>query len=133
MEKKFDIFISYPRQEKEWVRNLVKALSEQGLKVWYDETEMRPGDSFIKQFEEGLRKSSNVVIIITREATRSNWMALELGAALGLHKPLIPIVSEDVPPQDIPGPIKLRKYLLKTDPTTVAEEIARSLTSKRTQ
>lgn len=133
MEKKYDIFISHAGQEREWVRNLVEALSKQGLKVWYDETEVKPGDSFINQVEKGLRHSSNVVIIITPEATRSNWMALELGAALALHKPLIPVVSEDVPPQEIPGPIKLRKYLPKTDPTAVAKEIARSLTSKRTR
>jgi len=64
-------------------------------------------------------------------AARSNWQAVELGAALALQKPLIPIVAEDVPVKDIPGPIKLRKYLLKADPMVVADEIARGIASAR--
>jgi hypothetical protein len=37
---------------------------------------------------------------------------------------LIPIVAEDVPFENIPGPIKLRKYLPKGDPIAIADEIA---------
>jgi len=36
-----------------------------------------------------------------------------------------------VPWKDIPGPIRLRKYLLKADPADVADEIARGIASER--
>jgi hypothetical protein len=41
-------------------------------------------------------------MVITPEAAHSNWQAAELGAALALQKPLIPILAEDVPSKDIP-------------------------------
>jgi hypothetical protein len=118
------IFLSYSHQDKDrdWVRRLVDALSEKGVDVWYDETEIKPGDSWADRTEEGLRESAYVVFIVTSETT-SNWSAAELGAALALRKPVIPIVAEDVPFENIPGPIKLRKYLPKGDPVTVADEI----------
>jgi nucleoside 2-deoxyribosyltransferase len=58
-------------------------------------------------------------------------MAFELGAALALQKPVIPVVAEDTPLEDVPGPIKLRKYLLKGDPEIVAEEIAHGVAPER--
>ena len=72
-----------------------------------------------------------MVMVITPETVHSNWAALELGAALASQKPLIAIVAEGVPLEDIPGPIRLRKYLLKADPTEIADEIARGILSER--
>ena len=131
MPKKYDIFLSYAGEDREWVRRLANALLEQGLNVWYDEIEIKPGDMWRDQTEKGLRASTYVVMVITPEAVHSNWQAAELGAALASQKPLIPIVAADVPLKDIPGPIKLRKYLLKADPTVVADEIVRGIASAR--
>lgn len=131
MSEKYDVFISYSYKDREWVRRLVDALSEQGLHVWYDVMEIKPGDSMLERVEEGLHDSTHVVFVITSETVRSNWAAAELGAALALQKPLIPIVAEDTPLEDIPGPIKLRKYLLKGDPKVVAEEITHAVVSER--
>jgi hypothetical protein len=131
MPKKYDVFLSYTGKDREWVRRLADALLERGLDVWYDEIEIKPGDMWRDQMEKGLRESTHVVIVITLEAVHSNWAAAELGAALASQKPLIPIVAEDVPSKDIPGPIKLRKYLLKADPTVIADEIARGIASER--
>lgn len=131
MYNKYDIFISYHSKDREWVRRLVDALLAQGLRVWYDEMEIKFGDTLPNRMEEGLRQSAYVVFIITPETVRSNWMALELGAALALQKPLIPIVAEETPFEDIPGPIKLRMYLIKSDPLAIAEQIARGIITAR--
>ncbi len=131
MSEKYNVFISSQSKDREWVRRLVDALSEQGLHVWYDEMEIKPGDSIVERVEEGLHDSTYVVFVITSETARSNWAAAELGAALALQKPLIPIVAEDTPLEDIPGPIKSRKYLLKGDPRAIAEEITHVVVSGR--
>jgi len=130
MSSKYDIFLSYHRKDDEWAKRLVDALSKQGVDVWYDE-KVKPGDSLRDKIEEGLRQSRQVAFIITPETARSNWMALELGAALALKKPLIPIVAEGTPLEDIPGPIRLRKSLSKGDPDIVAEKIARGIAAER--
>jgi hypothetical protein len=127
----YDIFLSYHHADDEWTKRLVDALSKKGVEVWHDDEKIKPGDSWREKIEEGLRQSRNVVFIVTPETARSNWMALELGAALALKKPLIPIVAEDTPLKDIPGPIRIRKSLTKGDPVAVAERIVRELASER--
>jgi len=126
----YDIFLSYHRTDDEWTKRFVDALSKQGMEVWYDEI-IKAGESWREKLEEGLRQSRNIVFVVTPETARSNWMALELGAALALKKPLIPIVDEDTPLSDIPGPIRIRKSLAKGDPVAVAERIVRELASER--
>ena len=114
------------------MRRLADALSERGVEVWYDE-KIKPGDLWREKLEEGFRQSRHVAVIVTPATAQSNWMALELGAALALKKPLIPIVAEDTPLIDIPGPIRIRKSLAKGDPVAVAvaERIVRELASER--
>lgn len=129
--KTFDIFLSYPREEREWVRRLADALAEHGLRAWYAEAEIMPGELWAEGLEEGLRSSTYFVSVVTPESAQSNWAAWELGAALGLHKPIIPIVAADVPFEVIPDPVKRRRYIPKTDPAAVAEEIAHSIAGKR--
>lgn len=131
MAKKYDIFISYSPKDRAWVRSLVKALQDKGLSVWYDEFEIKPGDALLERIHEGLNKSRNIVFLIGAGASKSNWVAAELGAALALRKPIIPIVQEGTTPEDIPGPIRLRRYLLKQEPSIVAEEIVRATSSER--
>ncbi len=70
MSKEYDIFLSYPPEDRDWVRRLASALSEQGLCVWYDETGMKPGDMLLDRMEKGLRESSHVVFVIMPEAVQ---------------------------------------------------------------
>jgi hypothetical protein len=131
MSEKYDVFISYSHGDREWVGQFVNALSEQKLHVWYDATEIKPGDPWLDRIEEGLRESTSVVFVITPETVHSNWFAAEMGAALALRKLVIPVLAKDTPLEAVPGPIKRRKYLLRDDPKTVAEEIARRVVSER--
>jgi hypothetical protein len=130
LKHEYDIFLSYHRADDEWTKRFVDALSKQGMEVWYDEI-IKAGETWREKLEEGLRQSRNIVFVVTPETARSNWMALELGAALALKKHLIPIVAEDTPLKDIPGPIRIRKSLVKGDPVAVAERIVRELASER--
>jgi len=129
--KKYDIFLSYSIEDREWVRFLADALSEKGLRVWYDDKEIRTGDYMIDRVEEGLRGSAHVVFVISPKTAHSNWLAAELGAALALQKSLIPIVGDDVRLEDLPGPIKIRKFLPKDEPRAMAEKIASIVASER--
>ena len=127
----YDVFISYARQNREWVRRLVDALERASLRVWYDEREIRAGEVFNKRLDEGLRSSRYIAFVFTPDALHSNWVAFELGAALALEKALIPIVSPDVAVQDLPGPIRVRRFLYMEEPNSVAAQIARIVGHER--
>jgi len=133
MVKNYDVFISYSLRDRVWARSIVEALQDRGVSVWYDETEVRPGEALEDRIREGLDNSNNIIFLIAEGAAKSNWVAAELGAALALHKPIIPIVQEGIPRKDIPGPIRLRRYLLKQDPSITAEEVVRAISPQRSQ
>ena len=54
----FDVFISHTSEDKDdVVRPLATALRDAGLSVWYDEVELRIGDSLRRKIDKGLASS----------------------------------------------------------------------------
>ena len=62
----FDVFISHATEDKEEVaRPLARALDAEGLRVWYDEFELRIGDSLRRKIDTGVARSRFGVVIIS--------------------------------------------------------------------
>ena len=53
----FDVFLSHSSKDKTVVRELAERLRGDGVRVWFDEWELRPGDSVPAKIEEGLERS----------------------------------------------------------------------------
>ena len=49
-----DVFLSHSAKNKAVVRPLAERLRKDGLKVWFDEWVLKPGDSIPAKIEEGL-------------------------------------------------------------------------------
>jgi hypothetical protein len=121
------IFISYSHtdSEKEWVREFVEALQRQGVSVWFDEAELPPGTVLTDAIENALRKSDTLISVVSPEGIkRSAWFYFELGAALGTHMRIVPIVPEDLDPALLPHPLRIRKYLPRKSPQQTAKAFA---------
>ena len=57
-ESEYDVFISHASEDKTpFVEELVKALQDNDVKVWYDSLNIVWGDSLRKQIDNGLKKS----------------------------------------------------------------------------
>ncbi len=54
---KYDIFISYASEDKFDAEKLYEALSSFGLKVWFDQNEVRVGNYLREEIEKGLSNS----------------------------------------------------------------------------
>ena len=53
-EFQYDVFLSYSSKETgPWCRELAERLRGDGLRVWFDEREIRPGDPIPKRIEDG--------------------------------------------------------------------------------
>ena len=62
----FDVFISHATEDKEEVaRPLAVALDAEGLRVWYDEFELKIGDSLHRKIDNGIARSRFGVVIIS--------------------------------------------------------------------
>ena len=92
-------------------RLLATALAATGQGVWFDEWELRPGDSLIGGIEEGLANASVFVIIWSEAAAASNWVGTEMRAYLRRRVDdkslrIIPVMTDDTP-----LPVLLADYL----------------------
>ncbi len=78
-----DIFICHAGEDKEEiVRPMVEAFSQSGISCWYDEAEIRWGDSIVQKVNEGLAASRYVVVVFSPAFVQKNWPQRELNAVL---------------------------------------------------
>ena len=75
----YDVFLSHSAKDKEVVRAVAERLRKDGLKVWFDEWVLKPGDSIPAKIEEGLEHSRVLVLCMSVNAFGSDWAQLEAG------------------------------------------------------
>ena len=84
------------------VRPLADALRSEGLVVWYDEFELKIGDSLRRKIDHGLAKSRVGIVVLSRSFIRRGWPNYELDGivtrAVDGNQVLLPIwhdISKD--------------------------------------
>jgi TIR domain len=82
-KNRWDIFVSYASPDKEFARSLVSELADRGLKVWFDEGEIRIGDSIQRAIEDALENSRFFLIILSPALLERTWAQFEIGVAMG--------------------------------------------------
>lgn len=131
--KEYDVFISHASEDKEdVVRPLANALKEKGVSVWYDEFELKIGDSLRRKIDQGLSKSRFGVVVISRSFIKKGWTNYELDGmmtkTISGQQTLLPI-WHDITKQEVIdySPSLADKVARNTSQETVkeiAEEIA---------
>ncbi|MEO6286662.1 MAG: DUF1883 domain-containing protein [Dyadobacter sp.] len=77
--KSYDVFISHASEDKnDVVRPLANALVEEGLSVWYDEFELRIGDSLRRKIDKGLANSRFGIVVLSKDFISKGWTNYEL-------------------------------------------------------
>jgi hypothetical protein len=111
-----DVFRSHSAKDKAAVRRLAERLRKDELKVWFDEWEIKPGDSIPAKIEEGLEHSQfgfrisdfrNAQPSMSANAFGSDWAQLEAGTCesdnlpfrdpLNKERRFIPLRLDDAP------------------------------------
>lgn len=75
----WDVFVSHASEDKESVaKPLADALKKAGLSVWYDEFELKVGDSLRRSIDDGLSKSRHGIVILSPAFFAKEWTQKEL-------------------------------------------------------
>lgn len=75
------IFISHASEDKSsLVRPLAHALKRHGLKVWYDEFDIKAGDSLRRSIDSGLAKCTAGIVVLSPAFFAKQWPQRELDA-----------------------------------------------------
>ena len=77
--KVWDVFISHATEDKKAVAGpLAHALQDRGLKVWYDDFELRIGASLRRSIDNGIARSRFGLVILSGPFFAKNWPQYEL-------------------------------------------------------
>ena len=98
----FDVFLSHSAKDKAVVRELAARLQRDGVRVWLDEEQIKPGDSIPAKIEDGLEHSRVLVLCMSANAFGSDWAQLEAGTfrfrdPLNRERRFIPLRLDDAP------------------------------------
>jgi hypothetical protein len=74
-----DVFLSYTSWDKAVVREVAGQLQADGLRVWFDDWEIHPGDSIPAKIEEGLEHSRALVLCCRRMRSARPGLRKESG------------------------------------------------------
>ncbi|MXY00885.1 MAG: DUF1883 domain-containing protein [Chloroflexi bacterium] len=98
-EREFDVFISHATEDKDAVvRPLAHALQYREIDVWYDEFELRVGDSLRRRIDSGIARSRFGLVVLSKAFFAKGWTQYELDGlvtmAIGEKQILLPIWHE---------------------------------------
>lgn len=140
-EPKYDVFVSHAWEDKEtFVDEFVDELRALGVKVWYDKSQIKWGDSMRSKIDEGLSKSRFGVAILSPDyiAEHKYWTKAELDGLFQLEsingKMLLPIWHNLTKQQVMKfSPVIASKLAMSTatmTPKEIAEELVKLLPEK---
>lgn len=99
------VFISYSHKDRPFVERLAIDLKAKGLNLWYDQWELKVGDSLVDKINYGIKSQDFLIIVLSKSSVKSEWVRRELNAALikelqERRVVIFPIVIEDcdIPP-----------------------------------
>lgn len=120
--REYDVFISHASEDKdEVVRPLAMALKSEGLRVWYDEFELKIGDSLRRKIDKGLANSRFGIVVLSKDFIRKGWTNYELDG----------IVTKVVTDEQVMLPIwhnLTKKEVIDYSPS-LADKLARNTSS----
>lgn len=92
----YDLFISYSRRDKEFVRQLWQALTQANQKTWVDWNDIPPITDWRQEIYLGIETANHFVFILSSHSIASEVCAEELAYAIKQGKRLVPIVRQDI-------------------------------------
>lgn len=97
-----DIFISYSRQDQNFVSSIVHVLRARHLNVFFDQ-DIGVGEDWPRALEKAIEESRVIAIFVTPSYLKSDWGLLERNAALVLKNILVvPVLLQGMTPEELP-------------------------------
>lgn len=91
-----EVFISYSRRDKAFVRALCHGLLQSHHKVWVDWDGIRSSQPWEAEIASGIQQATRFVYIISPDSVQSQYCNWEIDEALKHQKKLIPVVCREI-------------------------------------
>ena len=109
----YDVFLSHNSRDKPRVCKLAERLKEAGLRVWFDDWIIKPGDDIYLAIERGLEAARVQVLCLSPMALGSEWVTLERSTVLfrdptNAGRRFVPLMLADC---ELPDTLRRYKYV----------------------
>lgn len=110
------LFISYATEDTAFTDWLALKLTGAGYKVWYDRMSLLAGQSFVKEVDEGLKRTRKVLAILSRNSvskenpTNERTKAAAIGKSIKDDEFIISLNIDGLPASDIPWTLSQKSY-----------------------
>lgn len=88
------VFISYSRQDLNFVQGFAQALMSNGVDVWWDLSSLQGGDNWTNEIPQAIENCDLCIVVLSPNAVQSEWVQKEYTYALNHKKRIIPILHQ---------------------------------------
>ena len=91
------VFISYSRRDKVTAEQLCNILKENGIEYWIDKEGIYSSSNYKELIVDAIEVSKAVIFISSANSNASINVIREIGYAVNMNKPILPLMLDDVP------------------------------------
>ena len=110
-----DLFISYSRKDKDFVRRLDESLKSRGRDAWVDWEDIRPTEDFMQAIYGAIEGVDTFVFVLTPDSVASVVCGREIAHAVAHNKRMVPIVTRDVNAETVPEALAKLNWIFFRD------------------
>jgi len=89
------VFISYSRNDLNFVQGFAQTLMSNGIDVWWDLSSLQGGDNWTDAIPQAIENSDLCIVVLTPNSIKSDWVQKEYAYALGQEKRVIPVLCQE--------------------------------------
>jgi WD40 repeat protein len=110
-----DIFISYARENKDFVHRLDESLKSRSREAWVDWEGIRPTEEFMQAIYAAIEAADTFVFVLTPDSLASVPCGHEIAHAVAHNKRMVPIVAQDVNADTVPEALAKLNWIFCRD------------------
>lgn len=88
-------FVSYSREDLEFVLRLTRDLKAKGAKVWMDRVDIRAGQIWEQAIEDAVGECRQMLVVLSPAAVQSKRVMVEISTAFDENKEIIPVLFQE--------------------------------------
>lgn len=120
-----DVFISYSRNDSEFVRRLVAELKSRGQNSWVDWEDIPISTIWLEEIRQGIDEANNFVFVVSPDSISSRMCQYEIAYAISVSKPIFPIMIRYVSTEEMPDDLRIIQNIYLIDDKRFTEQFDR--------
>ncbi len=124
-----NIFCSHSSKDASWIAPLKNVVESVGHSIYLFEDDQRPGEYVPQKLQQAIERADVMLVFLTPNSERSNYVHQEIGYALRDRKPIIPLVEVGVS-SEVLALLEGREYIpfdRSNNPDTPSPEVYAAL------